>query len=227
MAAPTFPPTFAAQLAPVDENEATQTVQPLPTGTPEHNLSVCETDPYGYVCKVAWAEKQAGFDASEFPTDPKGFAFRSVNKTEPGEISIEYGVIGGGGYLYLSQGVGSKFPVFTGEAPEDAIEPVMVGENYGEYVYGHWAIGGIYKEYTWLECCMARLRWVDGNRWFEIYKQAAMPQTDYMTREVMIDMALNLVDQPDPKGNLRLEYLSLEEASQLVDFKIMRLLKLR
>lgn len=221
LATPTFASTFAAQLVPIQETEVSQTAQPAPTGTQDTSLSTCEKDPYGYICKIAQAEKRAGFDAKEFPSDPKGFTFRSVLQAKSNNFMMEYVVIGGGGYLYLSQGLGNQFPSGTGEAPESAITEVMVGNHRGEYVEGMWVTDATNKKYTWNACCMARLRWVDGDRWFEIYKQAAMPQTNYMTREVMIDMALNLVNHPDQNNTPRLEYLNLEEASKLVNFKIL------
>ncbi len=216
LAAPTIAPTFTVELVPAVEpsgeaaRETTATTSPAP--------HPCEQNIVSYGCKVVRAETQAGFEALEFPADPQGFAFQNVVVDNLGGISIEYIVIGGGGYLYLSQGLGDEFPTGTGGVPENAIQPVWVGDHRGEYVEGMWAAGGEYQEYTWNECCVARLRWTDGERWFEINKPSAMPQTDYMTREVMIDMAANLVSRPESDGAPRLEYLSLEEAADLVDF---------
>lgn len=220
LAAPTIVPTFAVELAPaVEASQAAPLETAAATDPTPHP---CEQNPYGYGCKLVRVETQAGFDAKEFPADPQGFVFRDAVTDDSGTVSMEYVVIGGGGYLYLAQGPGDEFPAGMGGVPESAIQPVWVGEHRGEYVEGMWAIGGEYKEYTWNECCVARLRWTDGERWFEISKMSAMTQTAYMTREVMIDMAANLVDQPEPAGALRLEYLSLEEAADLVDFALVR-----
>ncbi|OGN75730.1 MAG: hypothetical protein A2X25_02900 [Chloroflexi bacterium GWB2_49_20] len=222
LATPTFAPTFAATLASAQNPKPTETLVPVPTNLSPDLISACGIDPYGYACKIARAEKQAGFDAKEFPADPEGFVFRAVEKAISGEVWIRYNVIGGGGYLYWSQGIG-EFPEFTGAAPESAIEEVQVGENRGEYVAGIYGSGNVLPaEYTWSSCCRQRLRWTDGERWYELDKQAALPQTDYMTREAMIQMATQMVDQPSPTQSLRADYLtSLTEASQLTEFEIL------
>jgi hypothetical protein len=163
-----------------------------------------------------------GFTLKQFSTDPKGFFFNDVLESSPGVISLDYVVIGGGGYLDFSQGIRNEFPVFHGEIPENAIEEVMVGKNRGEYANGVWVTDAANKKYTFNSCCRSRLRWMDGNHWYEIDKQAALPQTDYMTKEVMIQMALHLVDHPDSVKGPRADYLtSLDKASQLVEFKIL------
>jgi Domain of unknown function (DUF4367) len=222
LASPTFVPTFAVTLAPILESTPLSTPLPVPTIYFASGLSACNTDPYGYTCRIAKAEKKAGFDIKEFPADPQGFYFKEVAQAELGQIMLEYDVIGGGGYLYLNQGLGSDFPAFTGAVPEEAIETVQVGNNSGEYVAGDYVYGGVYKEPTWLPCCRFRLRWTDGQRWYELDKEAAMPQTDYLTREVMIQMATQLVDQPVQIQEPNLDHLTnLEEASQVVEFAIL------
>jgi hypothetical protein len=233
LATPTFAPTFVVTLSSVQEVSPQGKSTPFPmeaipettTGNalsqaPDNSLNACNTDPYGYTCQMAKAERMAGFDAREFPADPPEFRFRSVY-AEPAYISIEYIVIGGGGYLYLKQGMGMDFPAFTGAAQESAIEPVQVGDNSGEYLEGDYVYGGVYNQTTWLPCCRQRLRWTDGEYWYELDKVSAMPQTDYLTRDVMIQMATELVNQPDPLHSPRSDYLmSLEEASQVVQFPI-------
>lgn len=164
----------------------------------------------------------AGFDAKEFPADPRGFHIQAVAQAKPGEIWLEYDVIGGGGYLYLSQGIGNEFSPFTGAVLESAIETVQVGDHVGEYVAGDYFYGGVLTETTWLPCCRFQLRWTDGEHWYELDKQSAMTQTDYMTRDVMIQMAMQLVDQPAPAKGPRADYLtSLAEATQLAEFTIL------
>jgi len=220
LATPTFAPTFAAMLVPAHEEEVTDTPIPTPTSLFQSPIMACGEDLYGYACQIAKAEKQVGFDAKEFPADPKAFVFRDVVKASEGVIMIEYGVIGGGGYLYLNQGVG-ELPY--GSAPESAIEPVMVGKYPGEYVIGMYANDSQTNKTVWDPTSRFRLRWTEGDRWFELDKVAALPHTDYMTREVMIQMAQNLVNQPEPVQELRADYLtSFEEASQIADFDIVR-----
>jgi hypothetical protein len=218
LAGPTHAPTFAAVLAPVQEEATPVPPNPMPTG-----LSACEADPYGYTCRVAQAERKAGFDAKEFPADPRGFRFETAIYSEPrGEIWFEYHVIGGGGFLYLSQGLGSEFPPFSGGVLESAIEPVQVGEHPGEYAAGMFAQGGIYTQTTWVPSdVVARLRWTDGERWYHLEKMGGTVPSEYLTREVLIQMAEELVYQPAPTLDPRPEYMrTLAEAAQLVDFPI-------
>lgn len=211
---PTEAPTFAVTLMPSSDHGAVATPGDSAGELVNESDDPCSIDPYGYACEVQHAENKAGFDALEFPSDPKNFIFEGVIKAEPGEIMMEYDVIGGGGFLYLSQGLG-EFSSFTGLVPENDIEQVWVGTNRGEYVMGDWAIGGVYKEVTWVSCCRYRLRWTEGDRWFEIDKQASLgPVTNYMTREVMIEMGKNLVSHPVEATSPRMDHLSLAEASQ-------------
>lgn len=135
----------------------------------------------------------AGFDAREFPAVPRAFRFAQVSSAVPGTIRLEYRVIGGGGYLFLSQGIDSEFPPFTGSVMESAIEPVKMSDSMGEFVAGNFFYGGELKQPTWSACCRLRLRWTDDGRWYELDMQSAMEQTDYLTKEVMIEMAAELV----------------------------------
>lgn len=218
MATPTYVPTFNVTLTAIEPTK----VLPMATDPNMSAVAACASDPYGYACKIAWAEKIAGFDAKEFPSAPEGFFFKEVSQVEPGVIWLEYDVIGGGGYLFFSQGLGSDFPAFTGAVEESAIEEVRVGPYLGEYVYGDYVIGGQYTKYTWLACCRTRLRWTEGDRWYEIDKEAAMPQTDYMTKEVMIQMAEQLVFKPEIVKTPILDHLaSLSEVAGVVPFKIL------
>ena len=222
MASPTFAPTFAVTLSSILDPEPIITPLPYPTSQTTPELNPCDLDPYGYTCRIVNAERVAGFDAKEFPVDPQGFFFKTVSQAEPGVIWLEYDVIGGGGYLFLSQGLGIDFPAFTGEVPGSAIEAVQVSGRAAEYVAGVYVNGGVYTETTWLPCCRFRLRWTDDERWYEIDKEAALATTDYMTKDVMIQMAEQLVYQPVTTQGLRLDHLnSLAEASQVAEFAIL------
>jgi hypothetical protein len=135
---------------------------------------------------------------------------------------MEYDVIGGGGYLFFNQGIGNEFPTFTGEVPESAVQEVQIVQNRGEYVVGDYVVVGHDKVFTWLPCCRFRLRWMEGNHWFELDKEASQLTVDYMTENVMIQMATELVDRPNPVQESRADYLtSLGEASQLAEFDIL------
>jgi len=217
LATPTFAPAFA-----VTFTSSAATPVPILTDPKPSNNKACDQDPYGYSCKVAQAEKRAGFDAREFPQDPDAFVFRNVVRAEPGIIMMEYDLIGGGGYLYFSQGTGNEFPSYSFGVPENAIEPVLVGMYPGEYVVGEYVVGGIYDTYTWLPAVRQRLRWLEDGKWYEIDDQSATPATEYITKEYMIQMALNLVYEPNADRTIREDYLtSLEQTAQLTEFNFL------
>lgn len=223
LATPTPEPTFSVTLMPAINTETAPILLPAPTGTPQAALDICgfNTHVWGYACWITNAEKKAGFDAKEFPSAPKEFLFVEVSEANPGMIMLRYDLIGGGGYLYFTQGIGEQ-GFLSGPAKDSSIEAVMVGQNPGEYVMGDWVIGGQYTTYTWLPCCRTRLRWTEGDRWYELDKEASMPQVDYMTRDVMIQMALSLVYHPDPIQAPRADYLtSLDEAERFAGFTIL------
>ena len=76
-----------------------------------------------HFCQIQVAEAQAGFDAKEFPYDPRGTKFsQAVFNSTAHTIEMEFVVITGGGSLYLRQGMG-EFPSADkwGEVPADAI----------------------------------------------------------------------------------------------------------
>ncbi len=220
IAAPTNVPTFMVTLAPAAAAASTPTPYPLPTSASVTMPDVCVPDLYAYACRIFWAEQSAGWDAKELPADPAGFVFKDVLIANPGEILLEYDMIGGGGYLMFSQGPGDHFPSFTGMAPESAIEEVQVGPFQGEYVVGDYAIGSQSNAY-WQSCCRLRLRWLESDRWFELDKEASAPQVAYMTRDTMIQMALGLVDRPAPAQRLNPDYLaSPDQAAQVAGFAV-------
>jgi hypothetical protein len=224
LATPTPEPTFAVTLVPAISTEAAPTLLPAPTGTPQSALDTCGYNSYvwGYTCWMTYAEKMAGFDAKEFPYPPKEFVFAEVAQDDPGIIMLRYDLIGGGGYLYFTQGIGGQ-EFRSNLAQDSAIEQVMVGPYQGEFVVGDWVIGGANTTYIWLPCCRERLRWTEGDRWYELDKEASIPQVDYMTRDYMIQMALGMVYHPDPIQSPRADYLSsLDEAAQLAGFTILR-----
>jgi hypothetical protein len=146
MPAPATPTAPAAQLLRVEPVEFAQST---PTAVPD---TAC-TSPAAqatYFCQVKAAEAQAGFDAKEFPKDPKGMTFSAVTLTS-GEIAMEYVVKTGGGYLHLRQGI-TDFPdpeSTWGKIPSDAVEQVTVNGQYAEYVSGVFAIYPNATEAVW------------------------------------------------------------------------------
>jgi hypothetical protein len=219
LATPTFAPTEIVTLVPVSVMAEMDTPKPIPTNDYSEEIKACGIDPTSYTCKIARAEKRAGFTPKQFPADPKGFIFYDVN-TKPDEIYIWYLIIGGGGELYLDQGIGDTFPSFKSGVPDDAIEEVMVGKYPGEFVAGDWVEEAATKKVVWNGCCRSRLRWMGENRWFELEVAATM--SPYSNRDAIIELANQLVDHPTPSTGPRPDYLiNLNEAAQIAEFHIL------
>jgi len=200
-------PTITPTLAPTDE----------PTPSP---LDICYEDLYGYECQIARAEMKVGFDAKEFPGRLKNFRFKAVEKPENNQIMMRYDLIGGGGYLFFSQGIGTISSFSGGAVPEDSIQEVMVGENRGEFVQGMFGATAQDATYQWMDCCRHRLRWMDGERWFEINAEVAQgPNFPYQQADYLIELALSLVDEPVENDEIHLDYItSIEDLEKVAPF---------
>jgi hypothetical protein len=202
-------------------------VQPSPSSAPTSDASNQSCDGAAlltYQCQIASAEAQAGFDAWEFPADPQGVTFTSVEvDSVQREIKISYEVIGGGGWIDLRQGVGEITDGVWGRVPIDAVETVLIGDIPGEYVEGMYTSDGS-GEATWNPTAGSqRLRWQAGERWFSLEKHGDPHPVEYLVRDEMIALATSLVENPG-QGNsqLRAEYLtSVAEAEALSGIDLM------
>lgn len=163
-----------------------------------------------YACRIKSAEEMVGFDVKEFPVDPQGLTFSSVEAISVlKEIIITYDVIGGGGLLDFEQGIGAIQDGLWGEVPADAVEDVLIGNLPGEYVQGMFTSDGS-GEATWNpDAPVQRLRWQDGERWFSLEKNGDPYPIEYLRREEMITLAVSLVDNPPQNGSqLRADHLT-------------------
>lgn len=222
VATPTFAPTFSITLSPVAAGSLQRTPALVPTDIDPISKSACADDPYGYTCKIAWAEKKAGFDAREFPAVPDHLKFDDVYVNRNNEIIIQYSLIGGGGYLYFFQGMDNEPQSTTSEVYSGAIEKVMVGNYPGEFVAGMFVTTGDPPVYSWSPAGRARLLWTEGERWFELDSEACMKTYFCPGRDELIQMASQLVDKPLPENGLNEGYLeNLDEVDQLADFDIL------
>ena len=203
-------------------------VEPVaPTQTPQAQDGSC-TSPEaqsGYFCQIKAVEAQAGFDAKEFPYDPKGMqfsqtAFNSATKT----IDMEFVVITGGGSLYLSQGVG-EFPSASkwGEVPTESIKQVTVNGQYAELVSGTFVVYPNSTESVWQPGGMLRLHWREGDRWFSLEKMGDPYPMEWIDENQIVKLAESLVEER-PFGqtpSVDPEYLSsIEAAEELAGFDI-------
>ena len=67
-----------------------------------------------YYCQLKAVESLAGFEVKEFPYDPKGTEFsRATYNADIEQVTTEYVVTTGGGYLNLRQGVNEFVPAMT------------------------------------------------------------------------------------------------------------------
>ncbi|MEN6436633.1 MAG: DUF4367 domain-containing protein [Anaerolineaceae bacterium] len=217
-ATPTFAPTYKITLVPVVYSDVVETPKPE---TRDENKS-CEEDPYGYFCEIALAEKKAGFNAKEFPSIPKGLKFDDVYVTDNDVLIISYSAIGGGGYLYLTQGMGTEAESLSSPVLESEIKYIQIGDYSGEFVEGMYITTGDPPVYTWSSTGAKRLIWTDGEKWYELYSLLCLGPNLSPTQEDLIQMAIQLVDEPYQNRDLNPEFLSsVEDASELAGFLIL------
>lgn len=216
---PTPPP---AQLLPL---EPVQVSQSTPSATAATSCS-SSTSQATYFCQIKAAEVQAGFDAREFPYDPKGLKFSTADFIpETGEIRMEFEVITGGGYMYLRQGI-ADFPVRTdpwGKAPSDTVEQVSVNGQYAEIVSGTFVVYPNATSAVWEPGGQLSLAWRDGSRWFALEKLGDPYPIEWITKDELINLAESLVDERpvDTVPPLDPEYLTtVEQAEALAGFHV-------
>jgi hypothetical protein len=126
-----------------------------------------------YACDLTYAEKQLGFPIKALPILPD-LPYSGL------DIDIDRGIVhlyyGPEATLWIVQGKGD-YPQSIGsvddhwnEVPENAVQVVTVNGQPAEYVEGGFAqLPDSSNKYTWLsELPMARLRWKDGDYWYQI-----------------------------------------------------------
>lgn len=216
-ATPTFAPGFAITLAPVVTAAPTSAPAPVQSNMPDDVRAVCEDDPYGYACKIYWAEKRVGFDIREFPIDPIDMRLREVQVGENKNVYIRYERVGGGTFLIFNQGLGEELNSGGMGIPPEAIQPVMVGEYPGEYAEGSYIVLNGAKAFSWqADASRYTLRWREDDRWYEIQYWGCVGREDYCNAEGLVQLALTLVDRPLPETGPRADYLkSVVEAKQI------------
>jgi hypothetical protein len=232
----TLVPTFVLSLEPVSSPENNEPIEaaaiPLPTSSTAVDILKNCTDSsvmLTYNCQIAVAESQAGFDAYEFPIIPGGLSFLNAQSNVTLQIiSIHYGVVEGGGYFTLIQGKGDVQNSSTstwGSVLANAIEPVKIGQYYGEFVQGQFVVYPGATSATWkADAAVVRLRWSDGDRWYSLEKQGDTAPIEYMDKQFLIDLAASLVKSPssDASTSLASGYsLSISEAETSTGFDLL------
>jgi len=220
--APETPTPPAGKILPLEPVLASQAE---PTATPDTRCS-SSASLNTYSCQVKAAEDQAGFNAKEFPNDPKGMRFSSVTSLPSiGEIDMEFVVTTGGGYLYLRQGItGSQEQTNAWDkVPADAVEQVSVNGQYAEFVSGGFVVYPNSKEAVWEPGGRLTLAWRDGSHWFVLEKMGDPYPIEWITKDQLIKLAEGLVDDRSvvTVPPLDPEYLSsIEQAEALAGFDI-------
>jgi hypothetical protein len=163
---PTIAPTFAAQLVTIEG--------PAPTATALAPSEGCETDStfptVSYCGTVSLAETIAGFEAKEPPTPPFGLTFVHASAdSELHKIALVYTCSSGGCQFFISQSKGPQPVSEWDKVPPEAVKPVMVNGQDGEYVAGGFVLKPNATEVTWEPGNgTQRLRWQEGEYQFEI-----------------------------------------------------------
>jgi len=173
-------PIFDVKIAPVSPWASRNLIggQAMITPVP---LAGCD-DPilaYQFACQAANAEALAGFQAKHLPGDTNDWFFKGAwGIQETQEIWFSYQAVsflGTHANLTISQGVGD-FPAEDkwSAVPESAIKSVHVGDYPAEYVQGGFVVFSGTTAAVWSSDDLSqRLRWKEGQRWFEIDEENA------------------------------------------------------
>ena len=156
-----------------------------------------------YECEIKRVENELTIDLKEFSSTPMGsfqevsFYSRSSNGNSEDIAVITYGTSGAS--LSLSQGIGNFPPDSDWEkVPSSAVQQVYIGEYYGEYANGFfWLRNGDNKP-TWMSTGgEQRIRWREGERWFEILAFSGPGTSGYLDKQALISLASDMVYQPE------------------------------
>jgi hypothetical protein len=216
--APTFPPTFEAQLAAVPLS--TVTPQPTASEVGPASKDACQDHENfsSYPCQVQRAEAKAGFDAKEPPSNLQGYVFtRAIGNGFADTFSIHYEYAGGGSYLNIYEnnhgfGEWSSNPVPAGAD----LQPVTVHGLPGEYVQGYFVNYPGSTTTTWdSNAGIHRLRWQEDGIAFQIEVVGGRP--GFETKEDLVALAESLVYSPNIDVNLlRPDYLPSVADAELI-----------
>jgi hypothetical protein len=208
------------QSFPLSEEELVVIYSPVPTYvlslvevTPQPSLSnlggnCSNSETLGtYTCEIQQIEDQLGVDLKEFSSTPASWSFMSIYAPLQNHVLINYQ--SGGGYLTLSQGTGN-FPIDSDweKVPTPAVQQIKIGEYQGEYVNGSFGLLNGAKEATWeSDKGMQRIRWKEGERWFEIFEANGPGVTGYMDQSTLITLATSMVYQPEKLDQIDIDFI--------------------
>ncbi len=208
------------QSFPLSEEELAVFYSPVPTYvlslievTPQPSLSssgdnCSDPETIGtYTCEIHQTETQLDMDLKEFSLIPPGWSFMDVYVPLRNYVSINYQ--SSGGYLTLRQGTGD-FPTASDweKVPTSAVQQVKIGEYQGEYVKGHFALRNGAQEVTWeTDGAIQRIRWKEGERWFEIHQEGDPNLTGFADQQALIELATNMVYKPVQVDQINFDFI--------------------
>jgi hypothetical protein len=197
------------------------------------SLPDCDTPEkaQSYVCQIAYAESQLGFELMEFSEQPQDLQFQAIWFDQLTKSTmVVYEAPTRGIYLSLTQRLGNAPDQIGGKwswVPASDVEKIKVGPFDGEYVSGSFELPAGSNEYVWRDSTSAqRVAWTDGTNWY------LLDSSGLMNRDRLIELAASLVanpimveKQPDPEVlDITLSSISQAEAFSGLDLKAPTLL---
>jgi hypothetical protein len=150
-----------------------------------------------YRCAVGTAEAALGFNVRELPSIPEEFAFAGV-VANPNQHSIQIMYARDGGELSITQvngaSMASVWETTWGAVPLDSVEKVQINGVDGEYVRGMFvekSQTGTKAEWE-PDAPVQRLRWQEGNMFFEIQLAGLPGNDDLIGKDWLISLAESL-----------------------------------
>ncbi len=190
--------------------------------------SVSHCQEQDYVCNVRQAGIAAGFTPWQFPQAPEGLSFKNTYYL-PTQTAIWYGGIDGElGILQSRNNFSSQEESEWFSVPQDSIQKVIVAGQPAEYVNGSFFNKAGEDHATWNpDSGQIRLRWKNGDYWFQIVKWGA-PE---MEPQELADLAGTLTNDPNRVDSKEQEkaapmmgdvvYNSIAEIRDAAKFKIL------
>ena len=175
---------------------------PEMTATPTFTvpaLAGCEDSSasHAYRCVVGSAEAALGFAVREFPSDPEGLTFTNAS-ADLNQNLILLTYARAGGELTITQIHGtastSAWEATWGAVPIDSVEKVQINGYDGEYVRGMFVVKsqtGTKAEWE-PDAPFQRLRWREGDMFFEIQMAGLPGDDDLIGKDWLISLAESL-----------------------------------
>jgi hypothetical protein len=169
-----------------------------------------------FPCQLINAESEAGFPIKTFPADRVHLTFKILVVVPELQIVVIHFTAGSAFYTMM-EGTGD-FPsdeYWNPGVPVDAVRQVEVAGHPAEFVAGGWYVTAWDPDYP-----AYQLRWKEGNRWFEIFKESSeIENPEKGAEEELIGLAENLVTAS--QGVERLAGADTPTVSQQAGFTIL------